>query len=136
MLSLSHGYAAAATDAERAAFLAAGRAMLAVYQGTAFDVYYVLNAIALLLVSGIMLRSPIFSRTTALLGLLAGALMVVPSTAGAVGLAFSLGSLVPWTIFAVLVARRLFQFGHRAATTHEPGRELRQQRPPERAPAR
>jgi hypothetical protein len=114
MLSLSHGYAAAPTDAERAPWLAAGQAMLAIYQGTAFDVYYVLNAIALLLVSAIMLRSTVFSRATALLGLLAGVFMVVPPTAGTLGLALSLASLVPWTIFAVLVTRRLFQLGQGA----------------------
>jgi hypothetical protein len=45
VLSLSNQYAAAATDAQRSMFLAAGQAMLAIYQGSAFDVYYVLNCV-------------------------------------------------------------------------------------------
>ncbi len=58
-----------------------------------------------------MLRSKIFSKTTAYLGILAGILMIIPSTAGTLGLYFSLVSLVPWSIWLVLVARRLFQLG-------------------------
>jgi len=58
-----------------------------------------------------MLRSGVFSKATAYAGLLAGVLMIVPSTAGTLGLIFSLASLVPWAMFAVLVARRLFQLG-------------------------
>lgn len=109
MLALSNGYASAATAAEGQPFLAAGQAMLAVYRGTAFDVYYVLNAVALLMTSAVMLRSGFFSRSTAYWGLLAGALMVVPSTAGTTGLILAVASLVPWAVFAVLVALRLFR---------------------------
>jgi len=111
MLSLSNQYAAATTDAQRTIFLAAGQAMLAIYRGTAFNVYYVMNAIALLIISVVMLRSNIFSRVTAYVGLLAGVLMIVPSTAGTIGLIFALASLVPWALFSVLIARRLFQLG-------------------------
>ena len=111
MLSLSNQYAAATTDAQRTIFLAAGQAMLAIYTGTAFNVYYVMNAIALLIISVVMLRSNIFSRVTAYVGLLAGVLMIVPSTAGTIGLIFALVSLVPWALFSVLIARRLFQLG-------------------------
>ena len=38
MLSLSNQYAAAATDAQRSLYLAAGQAMIALYTGTAFQV--------------------------------------------------------------------------------------------------
>jgi hypothetical protein len=111
MLSLSNQYAVAATDAQRSVFLAAGQAMLAIYQGTAFNVYYILNAIALLIMSTVMLRSNLFSKVTAYGGILAGVLMLVPSTAGTIGIAFAFASLVPWAIFSVLIARRLFQLG-------------------------
>ena len=115
MFSLSNQYAAATTDAERAIFLGAGQAMLAIYRGTAFNVYYVMNAIALLIMSVVMLRSNIFSRVTAYVGLLAGVLMIVSSTAGTIGLIFALASLVPWALFSVLIARRLFQLGWEAS---------------------
>lgn len=117
MLSLSNGYAAAKSEAEKAIVLAAGQAMLAIYKGTAFDVYYILNAAFLLIVSPIMLRSNIFSKGSAYWGMLSGVLMAVPSTAGTIGPFFALASLVPWTIFSVLVARRLFQFGGMASAS-------------------
>jgi hypothetical protein len=41
-------------------------------------------------------------------GLATAALMAVPSNFGTVGLLFALASLVPWAVFALLVARRLF----------------------------
>jgi len=109
ILSLSNQYAAATTEAQRTMFLTAGQVMLETYTGTAFDIYYVLNTIVLFIFSAIMLRSRLFSKTTAYLGILAGVLMIVPSSAGTLGLYFSLASLVPWAIWLILVARRLFQ---------------------------
>ena len=111
MLSLSNRYAAATSDAERSIFLAAGEAMLATNNGTAFDIYYVMNGVALIIISAVMLRSSVFSKATAYAGLLSGALMLVPSSAGAIGLVFSLVSLIPWAVFSVLIARRLFRIG-------------------------
>jgi len=111
MLSLSNHYAAATTDAERSTFLAAGQAMLATWQGTAFNVSYILGAVALLIVSVVMLHSHVFSKATAYVGILAGVLMFVPPTAGTIGILFSLISLVPTMIWLILIARRLFQLG-------------------------
>ena len=111
MLSLSNQYAAAVTEAQRATLLTAGKVMLETYKGTAFDIYYVLNTIVLFIVSPIMLRSKLFSGKTAYLGLLAGVLMLIPSSAGTIGIYFSLASLVPWAVWLVLIARRLFRFG-------------------------
>ncbi|NMD69364.1 DUF4386 family protein [Bacillus sp. DNRA2] len=111
MLSLSTQYAEATSEAQRVMLLTTGQAMLETYKGTAFDIYYVLNTIVLFLFSPVMLRSKIFSKTIAYLGMLAGVLMIVPSTAGVLGLYFSLASLVPWSIWLILVARRLFQLG-------------------------
>lgn len=111
MLSLSGQYAAATTDAQRSSLLAAGEAVLANSVGTAFDVSYVMGAIAMLLVATVMLRSAIFSKATAYVGLLMGILMIVPATAGTFGLYLSLVSLVPTVIWLILVARGLFQLG-------------------------
>jgi hypothetical protein len=112
MLTLSNQYATATTEAERSIFLAAGQAMLATWQGTAFDVSYVLSAIAILIVSAVMLRSHhLFSKTTGYAGLSAGVLALVPPTAGTVGLIFSIVSLVPMVIWLTLIARRLLRSG-------------------------
>lgn len=111
MLSLSHQYAAATTDAERSTFLSAGQAMLATWQGTAFNMSYILSALALLIVSVVMLRSDIFGKATAYAGILAGAAGLVPPTVGIIGIVLSLVSLVPLAIWLILIARRLFQLG-------------------------
>ena len=79
MLSLSDQYAAATTDAQRSMFLAAGQAVLAInnpgtaYQGTGIYVSFLLLAVAGLIVSAVMLRSSIFGRVTAYVGILASA---------------------------------------------------------------
>ena len=70
MLSLSNQYAAATTEAQSTMFLGSGQAMLEIYKGTAFAVYYVLNAAALLIFAAVMLRSNIFSKVTAYIGIL------------------------------------------------------------------
>jgi hypothetical protein len=111
MLSLSSQYAAATTAAQRAVFEASGQATLALWQGTAFDVSYVLEGGALLIIAVVMLRSNTFSKATASVGILMGGVMLVPPTIGTIGLLFSLGSLVPLEIWLILIARRLFQLG-------------------------
>jgi hypothetical protein len=104
MLTLSNQYATATTDVERSIFLAAGQTMLATWQGTAFDVSYVLSALAILTVSAVMLRSHLlFSKVTGYAGLSAGILALVPPTAGTIGVVFSLVSLVPMVIWLALI---------------------------------
>jgi hypothetical protein len=109
MLTLSDRYAAATTDAQRETILAAGQALLTNWSGTAFDVGYLLGGIAILITAAVMLRSRIFGKAIAYTGLVMGALMLVPASAGTVGLLLSLVSLAPTVIWLILVARRLFQ---------------------------
>jgi hypothetical protein len=118
MLSLSDQYAAATTEAQRSMFLAAGQVMLAIWQGTAFDVGYVLEGVALLITAVVMLRSTLFGKVTAYVGIVVGVMSLVPPTAGTIGLIFALGSLVPLEIWCILIARRLFQLGHGDRTVH------------------
>jgi len=112
MLSLSNQFATISSEYDQTALLGAGTALLAVYKGTAFNVYYVLNAITLLIFAFVMLRSDIFSKATAIIGIISAVLMSIPSTAGAIGLVFSLGSLIPWAIFLVLISRKFFKLSH------------------------
>lgn len=53
-------------------------------------------------------------------GLIAGFLMVIPSTAGTLGLVFSLASLIPWYVFSILVAKKFIQLGRQRS-----GKELK-----------
>ena len=77
MLALSERYAAANTDAQRSIYLAAGEALLAVnnpgtiYQGTGIYISYFLVLFAGLIISVVMLRSNIFTKATAVTGILA-----------------------------------------------------------------
>jgi hypothetical protein len=103
MLTLAHAYGQAG-DAERVALIAVGDGMLATWTGTAFDVYYFFNLATLLIFAILMFRTPVFRRSTAIAGVIAAVLMAVPSNFGMVGTVFALLSLVPWAVFAVLVA--------------------------------
>jgi hypothetical protein len=112
MLSLGNQYVTATTEAEKSLVLAAGQAMLVTWQGTAFNVSYVLSAFAILIVSSVMLRSHhLFSKVTGYAGLSAGILTLIPPTAGTIGVVFSLMSLVPMVIWLALIARRLLSSG-------------------------
>jgi hypothetical protein len=76
MLSLSKQYATATNDGQRANFLAAGQAALAIHQndsfaGTGIYLSFLLVSIAGLIFSAAMLQSRIFRKGTAYLGILA-----------------------------------------------------------------
>jgi hypothetical protein len=110
MLSLSEGYAAATTEAQRATYLAAGQAMLATFQGTAFHASYVLGSVAGIMIGVVMLRSDVFGRVAAyalVLGDVIGLGLYVPT----VGLFLSVISVPVLLIWYVLIARRFFQLG-------------------------
>lgn len=110
MLSLSDQYAAAVTDVQRAIFLAAGQAMLVTWQGSAFQVSYILGSVASIIVSVVMLRSKLFSKATAYLGILANAIalgLYVPM----VGVYISVFSVVFLWVWYILIARGLFYLG-------------------------
>ncbi len=62
-----------------------------------------------MLVTTVMLRSQVFSKPTAYLGIGLYALAVVPPTVGIVGVVLSLVSLVPLVPFQILLARRFLQ---------------------------
>jgi hypothetical protein len=80
MLSLSDQYAAAATEAERSLLLAAGQARLAfnnpgaMIKGTGFYASLLLVLAAGLIVSLVMLRTSVFNRLTAAMGITANGL--------------------------------------------------------------
>jgi hypothetical protein len=116
MLYLSSQYADAATDAQRALFLAAGEAVLATFHGTAFHLSINLFSIYFLIVSVVMLQSHVFGRVTAYMGILAAIFnwaLYVPE----IGLLLSILSIIPfWAIWLILVARRLFRLGRASRT--------------------
>ncbi len=109
MLSISKQYFSTESIEVKQQLLTVGQGLIEKYKGTAFDVYYVFNAITLLIISFTMLKSGTFSKATAIWGLIAGIFMIIPSTAGVLGLVFSLISLIPWIVFSLLIGRKLIQ---------------------------
>jgi hypothetical protein len=122
MISLSQKYAAATTEATRTQFLAAGEAILAtdIWHGTGAIMGGILVQSGAVLISVVMLRSSVFSRTTAYLGILMHGLdlahivfgLFLPGT-GVVLLAIS-GPFYPIWLF--LVGRRLLRLTSSSST--------------------
>jgi hypothetical protein len=102
MLTLSNQYIQALPE-QQTIYLAAGETLMAGYAGTSFDVYYVLSTICLLLFSYAIIKSPKFKKSVGLWGLVSGFFMIVPSSAGVLGMIFSLLSLIPWVVFVALL---------------------------------
>ncbi|MGB4441755.1 MAG: hypothetical protein WBJ62_05970 [Coriobacteriia bacterium] len=103
-------------DGSATGVVAAMQAVLAGFQGTGFLVHYLVMGVAGILVGLAMLRSDVFSRGTAIAGILQGAMMLVPVTFGTVGLLFALGSLIPFIVWFVLVGKRLLRLAGESAS--------------------
>jgi hypothetical protein len=99
-------------SSEQAAIKAAGEALLAQWTGTAFLAYYFLGALVLLILSWLLRRTTTFPPSAAWWALAAGILMLVPSPFGLVGLIFAILSLVPWSVFCVVVGVRMLRLAH------------------------
>jgi hypothetical protein len=115
MFALSDQYAAAATDAERALYQAAGEAMLALFHGMAFHAHYILGSVSLLISSFLMLRGRTFSKATAYVGI-ATNIVVFGLYVPEVGVYISLLSVVGYLLWYSLIARRLIQLGWGVST--------------------
>jgi hypothetical protein len=115
MLSLSSQYASAATDAQRAALIAAGQTMLV--EGLNRVGLFLIDA-AGLVISAVMLRSKVFGKAAATAGILGNGLMIVFEIILAfapawfnVGLVIAICGGVSIMAWWVLVGRRLLRMG-------------------------
>lgn len=116
MLTLSNHYFTSLPE-QQMIYLAAGEALMAGYTGTAFDVYYVLSEMCLLLFSYALLKSPKFKKSVGMWGFASGFLMVIPSSAGTLGMIFSLLSLIPWLVFIALLMVNFKKFAAETSTS-------------------
>jgi hypothetical protein len=123
--SLSQKYAAATTEAQRAMLLAAGQARLTISQFSSAGRYLSLLLIgaAGLLTSIVMLRSNMFSRVTAYMGMLAAildlayclAIVLLPAVDGElIGVCFIPVAGLCLMIWHVLIGQRLYRQGRLA----------------------
>jgi len=111
MFVLSQQHALATSGSERAAYEAAGQTLLTIYNGTSFSLGYFLSGLAMLLISIVMLRGTLFSRTTGVAGVAAGVTGLVPASMGTAGFVLSFLSLLPLIVWLFLVGRRFLQLG-------------------------
>jgi hypothetical protein len=113
MLYLSNRYAAATSETQRIMFQTAGETLLAMRHGSAFHVCYNLANINLLIIPIVMLRSKIFSKTTAYMGILSGLFgfgLYIP----VIGVWISVLSVVFMGVWDILVGIKLIQLGRDA----------------------
>jgi len=103
MLSISKQYLNASTEYDKGLFIASGHTLYSIWKGTAYSVYYVLNGVTLILFFLAMIKDSKFRKSTSYIGLTSGILMTVPATAGIIGMTMAMLSLLPWSIFSILV---------------------------------
>ncbi len=108
MLRMSRLYAGAATESERIIYLTAGENMIATFNGTAFQVSYLLGSIGGLILSLVMLRTPIFSKATAYVRI-ASSLCDLGLYVPMVGMYISIFSVFFLFAWHILIAIRLFR---------------------------
>ena len=118
MLALSDRYATASTDAMQAMFLAAGEALLAIHNPDGVLLGLLLVALAGLIASVVMLRSRVFGKATATVGVVANSLVLTYFVAlpavPAIAFLFPAVSAPFRLLWYILIARRLFQLGRGA----------------------
>jgi hypothetical protein len=122
LLSLSNQYAAATTEVQKSVLLAAGQTIIANTEQRAvggFNMGFLLVSISGLIVSAVMLRSSIFSKATAYVGILAFAIsladyfrIIFLPSALILLLIIAISSGLLLLIWLILVGRRLFQLGN------------------------
>ena len=131
MLALSHQYAAATTESHRSLLVAAGQAILARGEDLTPGAFpgFLITELAAISMCAIMLRSQIFSKLTAVAGIVAfGSLLLFNILVAFVPAMFSVAMVFATSgglivlVWYVLVARRLFKLGSLEANTVTPGR--------------
>jgi Domain of unknown function (DUF4386) len=122
MLKLSQRFAAAATDEQRSQAVAAGQAVLATWEGSAFQVSYVVGQLSGILIAIIMLRTRSFGRLvpyTLIIGNVVGFGYYLPK----VGLAVSASSGVVLWVWYIAIARSFLNLGRSKDAATDRGAE-------------
>ena len=111
MLNLSRQYANATGEAAKAQYLATGDTLLATFNGTGWFMNTLLGGISLLASSILMVRSRIYSKATAIVGIITNAVVCGFFIPG-LGTFLLFLSLPGYMIWYFLLAKRFFQLGH------------------------
>jgi hypothetical protein len=108
LFSLSELYASATTEAAKSQYLAAGEALLLLFNGTGWFLNTLLGGFSLLMSSLLMLRSNIFSRSTAYVGIITNAAVCLFFIPG-IGTLFLFLSLPGYMIWYFQLARKFLK---------------------------
>jgi len=108
LFSLSGLFAAATTEAARSQYLAAGEALLALFNGTGWFLNTLLGGISLLISSLLMLRGSVFSKATAWVGIVTNAAVCLFFIPG-IGTFLLLLSLPGYMVWYYQLARRFLK---------------------------
>jgi len=115
MITLSDQYMAASTDAQRSQILAMGDAAGVPIQASPLTTGFLLMAVAVLIISVVMLQSEIFSKLSVYAGVLSSVLIfalhisviILPAIADPL---MGMGMLF-WSLWLLMIGRRLIQLG-------------------------
>jgi hypothetical protein len=109
MLALSNQYSNAVNELDKQSIITNGKMLMTLFNGTCFDISYCFGGISLTMFSIAIIKSAVFSKTIGWLGLVIGALMLVPPTAGKLGFILSFVSIIPMLPWLIMLAIGFFK---------------------------
>ncbi len=115
LVFISGKYASATTEAEKNQYIAAGEVLLTVFKGTSWMVFTVFSGVSCLISSLLMLKSNIFSKATAYVGIITstpGFLFFVPI----IGIPILFIGTLSGIIWYILIARTFIRLGWQKTT--------------------
>ncbi len=122
MLSISKQYAMAKTEAEQAMLLSSFHSILTLFKVQAFMVSYIIVSAAWVMIAAVMLKSELFSRLTAYMGILAGMAGIIAEILENtytklinVAIAFYFAGIVCLFIWVLLTGRKLLYIGRNSS---------------------
>lgn len=110
LFTISELFAAAPTEAAQTQFLAAGETLLAFFDGTGWFINTLFGGLALLISSFLMLRSNVFSKSTAYVGIITNA-AVIGFFLPVIGMFLLFLSVPGYLIWFFQLARTFFKLG-------------------------
>jgi len=114
MFTLGNLYSAAAGEAARSQYLAAGDALHALFNGTSWVANTVLGGASLLISAILMLRSAVFGKATAWVGIVTNVAVLLFFIPGKIGTLLLFLSLPGYLVWYIQLARKFFRMGKAA----------------------
>ncbi|MGD8455028.1 MAG: DUF4386 family protein [Anaerolineales bacterium] len=108
IVSLSDQYALVTTEIQKTELQAAGTALMTLFRGTAFNIHYVLGTTSLLISSFLMMKSEIYSKSTAYIGIITN-ILVFTYYVPTVGVYLSIVSVIGYLLWWSLLGKQYIQ---------------------------